>query len=676
MGLFPTKQVEYAEWTGEEQPGETRILRHPVIVGKELLTEPIQGINTIWTAFENSVKNHPNRNCLGTRKYISKDKFGDYEWKTYNQIYEEARAFCAGLIALDLIPVVSTSFNGDFRFLGIYSKNREEWLVADLAGHLNSVTCVTFYDTLGENTIEYILQQTKLTTIVMESKSLKKIINLKKEGKQGCLHNLILLDVDDEEVVKQSEDLGYKVYKYPQIFEAGKGKQIEFNPAKPETIATLCYTSGTTGVPKGAMISHRGILSDTNLLNFVNIEVCETDVHLSYLPLAHVMERVVVTACLVKTVAVGFFSGNATKILDDAKLLKPTIFLGVPRIYQRVYDVVTSTSNKAGRIQKALFDRAVSTKLAAYRKNGYLTHSIWDRLIFNKTKNSLGGRVKLMITGSAPIDPPMLEFLKICFCCPILEGYGQTESCAAATCTRADDNTSGHVGGPVPACEIKLVDVEALNYTSKDVNEKGEYQPRGEVCIRGNILFSGYFNDKENTQAALDKDGWLHTGDVGTILPHLNSLKIIDRVKNIFKLSHGEYVAPEKLENVLIKSKYVAQIFVHGESIENFLVSVVIPKKEPIIDFLKTKGIEATKDNVKEYYNNPDLHKEILKDMETVGRKNDFKGFEVIKKVTLDEEPFTLENALLTPTMKLKRHEAKQKYLEQIKSMYANSTEA
>jgi len=170
----------------------------------------------------------------------------------------------------------------------------------------------------------------------------------------------------------------------------------------------------------------------------------------------------------------------------------------------------------------------------------------------------------------------------------------------------------------------------------------------------------------------VDSEGWMHTGDVGAIIKEKGyALKVIDRVKNIFKLSHGEYIAPEKLENVLIKSKYVQQIFVHGESLESYLIAVVIPKKEACIDFLKSKEINATKDNVHEHFNNKDLKEEIVKDMDKLGRSCDFKGFEVIKKVHLSDEPFTIDNNLLTPTMKLKRNEAKQAYLKELNALYA-----
>jgi long-chain acyl-CoA synthetase len=276
-----------------------------------------------------------------------------------------------------------------------------------------------------------------------------------------------------------------------------------------------------------------------------------------------------------------------------------------------------------------------------------------------------------MLTGSAPISADVLNFLKICFACPIFEGYGSTENCACATLTAGNDTQSGHVGGPNAAVEIKLVDCPALNYLSTDKDEEGNHAPRGEVCLRGPIIFKGYFNDPENTANALDSNGWLHSGDVGCIFSN-GCLKILDRVKNIFKLSHGEYVAPEKLENVLLLNKYVGQIMVHGDSLENYVVAIIIPKKDAVLTWFKSQGNnEVTLENIAQFYNDEGLKKEILADMEKFGRSKDFKGFEVIKKVFLTDQTFTLDNGLLTPTMKVKRHEVKNKYIEEIKKMYS-----
>ena len=659
----------YGTFIGEEKQGESRILRHYNFGDKPLSTEPLPGINTIWKAFEYTVNKHGERNFLGTRRQEGKE-LKEFKWKTYNQIYNAATSFCYGLININLCPEITSKSDGNFKFLGIYSRNNEKFVISDLACHLNSITVVTIYDSLGDHTIEYIIDQTKLTTMCLESRNLNKLTKLKKENKAPSLKNIILYDNDDEKLIKEAQNLGYNLIFFDDVIKSGEEKKVVTNPSKSNTIATFCYTSGTTGTPKGAMMSHGGLLADVSSLNFSDVELFETDVHLSYLPLAHVMERVILTACITKGISVGFFSGNPANIISDAILLQPTIFIGVPKVFMRVYDNIVDTISKKGYMTRMLINRAINSKLSNYQKNGSLTHAIWDRLVCNKFKNALGGRVRIMVTGSAPISQETLNFLKVCFSSPILEGYGQTECCAACTLTAVADFQGKSVGGPVSAAEIKLVDAPELKYLSTDKDENGNSTPRGEICIRGPILFNGYFNAIDKTKEAIDQEGWLHTGDIGTILPN-HSIRILDRVKNIFKLSIGEYIAPEKLENLFCKGHYVNQIFVHGESTESILIAIVYPKKENCLTFLESKGVKLTKEEVHLHFENADLKKEILKDLEKMGRENEFKGFEIIKKLHLTDEMFTIENDMLTPTMKLKRHEAKKRYIDEIKKLYS-----
>ena len=251
----------------------------------------------------------------------------------------------------------------------------------------------------------------------------------------------------------------------------------------------------------------------------------------------------------------------------------------------------------------------------------------------------------------------------------ILEGYCQTESCGPVSFSRSSDSIGGSVGGPIESCELKLVDVPALKYFSTDKDEKGQYLPRGEICTRGPTIFRGYFNDPENTHKSIDKDGWLHSGDVGAILPG-NSVRIIDRIKDIFKLIQGEFVSPEKLEIHLIKSKYINQICITGEATEDHIVAIIVPKISEIMEFLNSVNIFANDDNLSVLLTSPELINEILKDLENIGRANAAKGFEVVKNIHLTLEEFSEENGLLTPTKNLKRKEIKKKYQNEINNIY------
>lgn len=693
-------RVNYAEFIGPEIKGETRILRHPQIKDSQLPTEPEEGVNTLWKAMEFAVKNNPERNFLGTRyitkseklekpkknetdpiQYEIKNTFSEYRWETYSEIFELMKCFARGLISLELCPEITSVHDGMFRFLGIWGKNKREWVIADGAAQAIGASVVTFYDTLGDDTVEYILDQTKLTTLVMEENKYKMFDKVLKSGKFGNLKNIIfmkskvhtvknLADTDiDEEKIKRIKEAGINVFQFDDILDAGKNEEIKYTSATPETVATFCYTSGTTGVPKGAMLLHRGILADVASVKYSDAEIKDTDVHLSFLPLAHVMERVFLCACVLRNVAVGFACGDVSKLMEDAKILKPTMFLGVPKIFERIYKKIFEIRDNVSWVKRKLFDRALSTKKASYLSTGNLISKIYDPLVFGKIRDTLGGRVRLMVTGSAPISKDILDILRIAFSCHILEGYGQTECCAASCITSTSDLIGNTVGGPVAACELKLVDVPHLNYYSTDKDENGDPYPRGEICARGPLLFKGYFNDPENTNKSIDENGWLHSGDIGALVKG-NGLKIIDRVKNIFKLSQGEYVAPEKLEVPLIECKYVNQLCITGESTEDHVVAIMVPKKNEIIELLKSKGIDANFENLKDHLNSELLKKEILKELETIGRANGAKGFEVVKNVHFTLDEFSEENGLLTPTKKVKRNEVKREYQKAITDMY------
>jgi len=283
-------------------------------------------------------------------------------------------------------------------------------------------------------------------------------------------------------------------------------------------------------------------------------------------------------------------------------------------------------------------------------------------LVFSKVQQRLGGKVRLMMTGSAPISSEVLKFLRVAFSCPVLEGYGQTETCAGATLTLAHDLIPGNVGIPLSCAEIKLVDIPEMNYYSTDPS------PRAEICVRGPCCTPGYYKNEEKTSELIDEYGWLHSGDIGELLPG-GYFKIIDRKKNIFKLSIGEYVAPEKLELIYANSPFISQIFVHGDSLKSKLVAIVVPDPDYIKGHANEQGMEDF-DNLESLCNRDDMKTAILEDIARVGQESDVRGFERIHAVHLSAQPFAVENDLLTPTFKLKRPQAKDYYTNEINQMY------
>jgi len=365
----------------------------------------------------------------------------------------------------------------------------------------------------------------------------------------------------------------------------------------------------------------------------------------------------------------GFYSGNPRVIVEDLAELKPTVFPGVPKVYNRFYDIIQGKFREATGIKKSLIDRAIASKSESFDSSGSVTHMLYDRLIFNKIKAVLGGRVRVMASGAAPLNGEVARFLQICFAAPIRRMYGQTENTGPATVTAEGDWVVGHQGGPLPGFRMKVVSVPEMSYFSTDRDADGDPLARGELCISGNTVFRGYYKDPVKTREAVDEDGWLHTGDIASV-DKTGRIRIIDRKKALFKLSQGEYVSPEKVENVYVTSKYVAQSWVYGDPLRDYTVGVVVPDEGIILKEAKEQfDIEGSFADVIKHELVKNL---VLEDVKSIGKKAGLKGFEGIRKIYLDSELFTSENGLLTPTFKMKRNAAKERYSSQIKELYKN----
>jgi long-chain acyl-CoA synthetase len=270
----------------------------------------------------------------------------------------------------------------------------------------------------------------------------------------------------------------------------------------------------------------------------------------------------------------------------------------------------------------------------------------------------------------------MMQNLKVMLGAGFAQGYGQTEGTGSAIISSYNDTNSWRVGGVCNTLELKLVDLPDINYLSTDVNPKtGVPEPKGEICTRGQFIMKGYFKDMKHYRESVDEGGWLHSGDVGAILTNQgNVLILIDRIKNLFKLSQGEYVAPDKVQLILVNSKYVNQIFLDGESKYSYAVALIYPELKECIKFLKENkklgDIDYDKITYDDLIGNKDMEDEIVKDCDIVGRKSGLKGFELPKKISLINEPFSPNNGLMTNTLKLKPKVIRIKYNAELKKMY------
>ncbi|XP_073426990.1 long-chain-fatty-acid--CoA ligase 6 isoform X2 [Dendrobates tinctorius] len=624
--------------------------RHSVLGdGPELLTHYYDDARTMYEVFKRGHHISENGPCLGSRKPNQ-----PYEWLSYKEVSDRAEFLGSGLLYQGCKP-------SSDQFIGVFAQNRPEWIISELACYTYSMVVIPLYDTLGHGAIRYIINTADISTVICDKPEKAKILleNVEK-GETPGLKSVVLMDAVDQQLVERGKNCSVRVQTMQEVEECGRKYRRSPIPPTPEDLSIVCFTSGTTGNPKGAMLTHGNVVADFSGFLKVTEKVIfpkQDDVLISFLPLAHMFERVIQSVVYCHGGRIGFFQGDIRLLSDDMKTLRPTIFPVVPRLLNRMYDKIFSQANTP--VKRWILEFASRRKEAEVRRGVIRNNSLWDKLLFNKVQASLGGRVRMIVTGAAPASPTVLGFLRAALGCQVYEGYGQTECTAGCTFTTPGDWTSGHVGAPLPCNFIKLVDVEEMNYFAS----KGE----GEICVKGPNVFKGYLKDKEKTAEALDADGWLYTGDIGRWLTN-GTLKIIDRKKHIFKLAQGEYIAPEKIENIYIRSEPVSQIYVHGDSLQAFLVGIVVPDAEVMPGWARKKGFEGT---FVELCNNLELKKAIMADMVRLGKESGLHSFEQVKAVHIHKEMFTVQNGLLTPTLKARRRELRDFFKQEIEELYA-----
>ncbi|KAJ3353426.1 hypothetical protein GGF32_003096 [Allomyces javanicus] len=650
------------------RPGSSPIYRNALTADRLITCSPLTGARTAYEIFWRSARAHATRPCLGHRTLIRTAPtraWSPYQWQTYAAVADRITNFGSGLVRLHE-QLVSPSAEAEKWHLGIYAINRPEWTMADAACHAYSLVSVALYDTLGPDALEFIIGHAETPVVVASGDRVMDLIRVR--NRCPGLKVIVAMDPVDTvgEVKRAAAAAGVVVVSMAEVEDMGRTNPVAHRPPAPEDLATIMYTSGTTGNPKGAMITH-GNLASQNIMHYYRGRGHTVDdVHLSYLPLAHCYERTVALQVLGAGARIAYYRGDVTLLLDDIRAASPTVLPTVPRLLNRIYAKVRAMTIDHPGERGALFRRAVAEKTAHLESGGGVKHPLWDSLLFDSVRRAvMGDRIRVVSCGSAPLHPDVQSLLRVVFACDVMQGYGQTECAAIAATQMLGESQTAQVGPVFPSLECKLVDVPELEYRVTD-------RPcaRGEVCLRGPAVMVGYWKDTDKTKETIDAEGWLHTGDIGAI-DDRGCLAIIDRKKSLLKLAQGEYVAPEKLENTYTLTPLVQQIFVHGDSMQAQLVAIVVPDPTALVALAQYR-LAIDSDDMPALCRDPTVVAAVLGALTVLGREKRLAGFELVKAIHLEPVPWTpASGGIMTPSFKLRRPQAVAKYRKVIDALYA-----
>ena len=557
---------------------------------------------------------------------------GDAPTLTYAKVQDEVRRAAAGLARAGIK-------RGDR--VAILSENRLEWALADWACLCAGAVDVPIYSTLPAAQVAYILENSGASLVfVSDAEQHEKARDA--IARAGLDLTIVVFD--------GGTDLDGATG-WDDFVASGDSASMddfvrEARRAQPQDLATMIYTSGTTGTPKGVMLSHNNLSSNIWATGEI-LTLGRDDCSLSFLPLSHVLQRMVdyvffAAGCTVT-------HGSIETVAADMKRLRPTVLVSVPRLYEKVYQNILDAGGVKGKLVS--WAAGVGRRMALCRERGAgapfilnLQYGIADRLVFAKIRQAVGGRLRYFVSGGAALAPEINRFF-LGAGITILEGYGLSETSPVTNVNSFEHFRIGTVGRPVPGTEIRIAD-------------------DGEILIRGPQVMMGYYGLEEMTREVIAEDGWFSTGDIGELSSD-GYLKITDRKKDLIKTSGGKYVAPQAIENLLKKNPYVDQAVVVGDG-RKFCAVLVVPAFERLQSWAAEEGLEAGDTGALLAQSRS---RDLLKD-EILGEMRDLARFEMPKKIGLLAEPFTVENGALTPTQKVKRSVVTEQYAGLIESFY------
>ncbi|HUI30813.1 MAG TPA: long-chain fatty acid--CoA ligase [Candidatus Acidoferrales bacterium] len=579
----------------------------------------------------------------GTGREVYRYKLdGRYVGITYDEFYEKVELFAHGLKAVGIK-------RGDR--ISILSENRPEWPITDLASLSLGAIDVPIFPTLTAKQIEYILLHGDVSVLVVSNSfQMNKILRIRKSLK--AIRKIISMSGKEN-----SDDNSF--LDFADVYELGRVEREKHRgafrmwllQAKPSDLATIIYTSGTTGEPKGVMLTHGNFVSNIKAA-LDHIIINQDDTLLSFLPISHSFERMGGYYSALTAGATVSYAESIETVAQNLLEERPTIVTTVPRLFERIHAQVIKSVETGSAVKREIFYWAVNVgkRYAAANKKGgpgpllRAKRVLADRLVFSKLKARTGGKIKFFVSGGAALSRELGEFFEAMGIF-IIEGYGMTECSPVISANRLDDYKFGTVGKPIINVQVKIAD-------------------DGEILTRGPHVMAGYYKDKAGTQEAIDRDGWLHTGDVG----HFDSdgfLVITDRKKHLFVNSGGKNIAPQPIESLLQQSKFIDQIVLIGDK-RRFNSALIVPDFDALKELAKEESIFFP--DINGLINNEKICTVIQKDINEL--QKDLAKYEQVRRFKLLPNPFTIENGELTPTLKVKRKIVEQKYSDVIESMY------
>ncbi len=528
----------------------------------------------------------------------------------------------------------------------IVSQSRPEWSMADIANLCLGIVTVPIYHSSSADDTAYILTHCEPKAVFVEDGvQLAKVQHALSKGST----QLPLI------IFSPPADCPASVIAFSKLTKknAHGSQRLRETSAKitPQSLATIVYTSGTTGTPKGAALSQENLAAEINGVTEA-VHFYPGDTTLAFLPFAHVLGRVESLLPVFTGVRLAF-AESINSVPQNIAEVRPTILVSVPRIYEKIYAKIQSEISAAPPIKKTIFDWSVGVGKAVARLRSEnqpvplllsAKYAVADRLVFEKIRNKLGGKIRFAISGGAPLSPELAEFFFACGI-KILEGYGLTETTAAVTCNRPEDICFGSVGKPLPGQSVRIA-------------------ADGEIQMKGTAVFREYYKNPSATKEVFTEDGWFCSGDIGEFNPR-GFLKITDRKKEIIVTSGGKNIAPQKLENLLKTNRFVSSAMVYGDK-EKYLVVLLTPNEAEVMKWAGLKKIanQGIGDLVK--------NAEVLANYEEAVRlaNQSLAAYESIKRFRLLTQDFTVETGELTPSLKIKRKVITQKYRAEIDQLY------